>query len=171
MRQSFSNEERHKFGLGFSGLRFESWASRRFRGGGTNVHFDVRPSLSTVNNSRLTAISMPLDTGKYQQIAVTYEESTGSFNKTENDYSGIHKFYVNEHLVGTTGHNRSASAQTSAQPFLIGGEHQSNGFYRNSFEGEVAIAAVYVGKTLSSGEIVDNFNRLKGRFDIPDDYT
>ena len=171
MRQSFSNEERHKFGLGYSGLRFESWASRRFRGGGTNVHFDVRPSLSTVNNVRLTAISMPLDTGKYQQIAVTYEESTGSYNKTENDYSGIHKFYVNEHLVGTTGHNRSASAQTSSQPFLIGGEHQTNGLFRNSFEGEVAIAAVYVGKTLSSGEIADNFNRLKGRFDIPDDYT
>ena len=128
------------------------------------------------NNTRVTysGVSPSTLTTGFQQIAVTYSHTTGSFGVDNSDYESTLKFYHNDNLVFTQSQNICRDQDDRDALFQIGGAHFTSVQSRLDggsspgyapFAGEIAVVGAY-SITLSQAQIADNYNRLRGRFGV-----
>ena len=160
-RQQQSNESQPKFNYKGDRFLFESYTTKNYLGNNVN---DRAEWTSPSTNDSIADLS------NYQQIALCYENHTGSYLVSEDSFSGVAHCYYNDKSLGSVttpqgnGKRVMVFGFSNSQPHTIGYNHNGDRDINDSlYYGEVAIAAVY-NKCLSSGEVADNFNRLRGRF-------
>ncbi len=166
MRQRNGNEEGPGLHLNNNKIRYQSYFSKKFDG--TRVTFE-----------RETNPIIAMSTDKFQQITLTYSHSTGSIGVDDSDFESFIKIYHNGDLVDTINENFIRQDPGYGAKFHLGGAHRSNvqsqynagGTPRYSqYKGQIALAAIY-DKVLTQAEIRDNYNRIKGRFDLKLDWA
>ena len=155
----FGNEERNSFRLMAGGI----------------LHFHTYNGLVSDSNGNLSASSISQNSDNvsnyvhsgWQQFAVTLNTFTGSIGVDDSNFGSVISFYHNAELVSSHTIDKIPHTGISdgVQNTFLGGSHMTNGTKRRLYRGEIGVAAMY-SDALSQAQIEENYNRMRGRYDV-----
>jgi hypothetical protein len=112
------------------------------------VYIDNTVRLNANGGTSMVISSNTFLRGRWNHVVATYEGTTA-------------KIYLNTSNIGT---NVSASPPSNVAGQLRIGSYASFGFYE--LNGKMSCVRIYNGKALSSQEVLQNYNALKGRYNL-----